>query len=135
MQTHNYQASSAPLNPYIDCNLVSATAGPLAEVDAAFFARMAIELSALPSLQDLAAKNSNPSTQRILIHLVCAAMAAFDLSPYTLPLPELPALVDTLVHLYEGAQLTLCNALSTERLNFTMQLPMSYYTADANIIF
>ena len=86
-------------------NPVSASTGPLAEVDAALFARKAIELAALPNLQELATKNSNPMTQRILLHLVCAAMAAFDLSPFTLPLPELLALVDTLAHLYEGTQL------------------------------
>lgn len=34
-------------------------------------------------------------------------MAAFDLSPFTLPLAELRALVDTLAHLYEGAEMAL----------------------------
>ena len=63
-----------------------------------------MELAAVASLRELTVTRSNkdPSTPYILLNLICAAMAAFDLSPFTLPLPELQALVDTLAHLYEG---------------------------------
>lgn len=90
--------------PHPDCTLVSGFTGPLVEVDAAFFARKAIELAALPSLRELATKTCNLGSRRTLLNVVCAAVAAFDLSPFTLPLPELVALVDTLAHLYEGTE-------------------------------
>lgn len=82
------------------------TAGPLADVDAAFFARKAMESAAVASLRDLAVNklNKDLSSPRLLLNLVCVAMAAFDLSPFSLPLPELQAFVDTLAHLYEGKE-------------------------------
>lgn len=63
-----------------------------------------MELAAVASLRELAENklNNDLGSPRILLNLVCVAMAAFDLSPFTLPLPELQAFVDTLAHLYEG---------------------------------
>ena len=86
--------------------LVHESTGPLADIDAAFFARKSMELAAVASLRELAVNklNQDLSSSHILLSLVCAAMAAFDLSPFTLPLPELQALVDTLAQLYEGTR-------------------------------
>ena len=65
-----------------------------------------MELAAIASLRELAVHklNKDLSSPHILLSSVCAAMAAFDLSPFTLPLPELQALVDTLAHLYQGTR-------------------------------
>ena len=86
--------------------LVHESTGPLADIDAAFFARKSMELAAIASLREVAVNklDKDLSSLHILLNLVCAAMAAFDLSPFTLPLPELQALVDTLGHLYEGTR-------------------------------
>lgn len=88
----------------LECTHTCITAGPLANIDAAFFARKAMESAAVASLRELAVNKLNDGlgSPRILLNLVCVAMAAFDLSPFTLPLPELQAFVDTLAHLYEG---------------------------------
>ena len=42
------------------------------------------------------------SSRHVLLSLMCAAIAAFDLSPYSLPADQLQAAVDTLANLYEG---------------------------------
>ena len=124
--------------PFLECKLVPETAGALADIDAACFARKSIELAALASLRELAANNTNPSSRRILLNVVSAAMAAFDLSPFTLPLLELQALVNTLANLYEGTLRAYampptlgiyCLSYNTETSSYAMQLHVSFYTA------
>lgn len=82
-----------------------------------------MELAAVASLRELAVTklNRDLSTPFILLNLMCIAMAAFDFSPFTLPLPELQALVDTLAHLYEGNNLKACSEMQ-HLPQFAMQL-------------
>lgn len=44
----------------------------------------------------------SPAGRTTLLNLICAAIAAFDLSPYTLSASQLQAVVDILANLYEG---------------------------------
>ena len=77
--------------------------GPLANTDPAPFANKAAQLNVLPTLAQLTQnKQTSQASRKVLLSLMCAAIAAFDLSPYTLPASQLQSVVDTLANLYEG---------------------------------
>ena len=52
-----------------------------------------------------------------LLNLACSVIAAFDLSPFTLPSDQLQALLELVVNLYEGECLLICSCFgATEAL-------------------
>ena len=75
----------------------------MADLDQTPFANKAAQLGVLPSLSRLTQnKQMSKSSRHVLLSLMCAAIAAFDLSPYSLPADQLQAAVDSLANLYEG---------------------------------
>lgn len=82
--------------------------GPLADIDPTAFANKAAQLEVLPTLAELTSSGQLSQASRItLLSLMCAAIAAFDLSPYTLSASQLQAVIDTLANLYEGKALAM----------------------------
>ena len=80
--------------------------GPLANIDPTTFANKAAQLGVLPMLAELTNSGQLSQASRItLLSLMCAAIAAFDLSPYSLSASQLQAVIDTLATLYEGNSL------------------------------
>ena len=73
------------------------------------FADWAGQLGVLPQLALLSKQSwtgpvAECSTQTLL-NLACAVIAAFDLSPFTLPSDQLQALLELVINLYEGDSL------------------------------
>ena len=81
----------------------------LAAVDPAAVASLAGQLGVLPQLALLSKQTwTGPVAGCItqaLLNVACAIIAAFDLSPFTLPADQLQALVDMVSNLYEGESL------------------------------
>ena len=77
--------------------------GPLVDIDPTPYANNAAELGVLSTLAELSKTEplSQPS-RYTLLSLMCTAIAAFELSPFTLPADQLQAVVKTLANLYEG---------------------------------
>jgi hypothetical protein len=85
-----------------------AASGPLADIDPTTYANKAAQLEVLPTLAELTSSGQLTQASRItLLSLMCAAIAAFDLSPYTLSACQLQAVIDTLANLYEGKALAM----------------------------
>ena len=83
--------------------------GPLADLDPAPYANKALALGALRTLADLTKDHqlSQPS-RYTLLSLISAVIAAFDLSPYTLPSEQLDAVTKAVANLYEGQRPPIC---------------------------
>ena len=82
--------------------------GPLADIDPTTYANKAAQLEVLPTLAELTNSGQLSQASRItLLSLMCAAIAAFDLSPYTLSASQLQAVIETLANLYEGKALAM----------------------------
>jgi hypothetical protein len=80
----------------------------LADIDPTTYANKAAQLEVLPTLAGLTSTGHLSQASRItLLSLMCAAIAAFDLSPYTLSASQLQAVIDTLANLYEGKALAM----------------------------
>ena len=80
--------------------------GPLVNIDATTYANKAAQLDVLPTLAELTGSGQLSEASRItLLRLMCAAFAAFDLSP--LSASQLQAVIDTLASLYEGKALAM----------------------------
>ncbi len=78
----------------------------MANIDLTTFANKAAQLEVLPMLAVLTSSGQLSQASRItLLSLMCAAIAAFDLSPYSLSASQLQAVIDTLANLYEGKSL------------------------------
>ena len=82
--------------------------GPLADIDPTAFANKAAQLEVLPTLAELTSSGQLNQASRItLLSLMCATIAAFDLSPYSLSASQLQAVIDTLANLYERKALAM----------------------------
>ena len=81
----------------------------LADVDPAAVASLAGQLGVLPQLALLSKQTWTGQVAGCitlaLLNVVCAIIAAFDLSPFTLTADQLQALVDMVSNLYEGESL------------------------------
>ena len=77
--------------------------GPLTDTDQTSFANKAAQLEVLPTLAELMSSGQLSHASCItLLSLMCATIAAFDLSPYSLSASQLQAVIDTLANLCEG---------------------------------
>ncbi|DBA87059.1 TPA: hypothetical protein ACH3X2_005301 [Trebouxia sp. C0005] len=84
--------------------------GPLTDTDQTSFANKAAQLEVLPTLAELMSSGQLSHASCItLLSLMCATIAAFDLSPYSLSASQLQAVIDTLANLCEGQE-ELCAA-------------------------
>lgn len=92
--------------------------GALSDIDSTTYANKAAQLGVLPTLAELTSNGSlSQASRTTVLSLMCAAIAAFDLSPYTLSASQLQAVIDTLANLYEGKA-------------FAMQLPLGKQSCD-----
>ena len=101
------------------CSICSADG--LADCDPGVFASLAGQLGVLPQLSLLSKQSwTGPVAECItqtLLNLACSLIAAFDLSPFTLPSDQLQALLELVVNLYEGEYLLICSCFgATEAL-------------------